>query len=59
MLTDARSIRRNGVSGMANEVAEVGATGRSILATVLLAVLVFAAGAFAGFAGRLLWPRSR
>lgn len=42
MLTDAGSERRNGVSGA--------------MKTVGLAVLVFAAGALAGFVARLLWP---
>ena len=46
MLTDAGGKRRNGVSGA--------------MKTVGLAVLVFAAGALAGFVARLVWPaRSR
>ena len=56
MLTDAGSEWRDGVSS----VAEVTPKSRSsAMGTVGLAVLVFAAGAFAGFIARLLWPRSR
>ena len=56
MLTDGVADTWNGVSGMADDVAE---RGGSFVATLLLGLLVFAVGAAAGFIARLLWPHSR
>ena len=56
MLTDGITDARNGVSGVAEEVAE---SGGSLVTTVLLGLMVFAVGAAAGFLARLLWPHSR
>ena len=55
MLTDAGTRRRIGVSGVAES---TGNSGESSLGkVVVVATLVFALGAFAGFIVRLLWPR--
>ena len=56
MLTDGIADAWNGVSGVADEVAE---RGGSLVTTILLGLLVFAVGAAAGFVARLLWPHSR
>lgn len=56
MLTDGITDAWNGVSGVAEEVAEGGG---SLATTVLLGLMVFAVGAAAGFLARLLWPHSR
>ena len=56
MLTDGIEDAGNGVSGVADEVAE---RGGSFATTLLLGLLVFAVGAATGFLARLLWPRSR
>ncbi len=56
MLTDGRAERWNGVSDMADEVAE---RGGSLVSTILLGILLFAVGAASGFIARLLWPRSQ
>lgn len=55
MLTDGVADAWDGVSGMADEVAQ---SGGSLLPTLLLGLLVFAVGAAAGFIARLLWPRA-
>ena len=56
MLTDGIAEAWDGVSGVADEVAE---RGGSLVGTILLGMLVFAVGAAAGFVARLLWPHSR
>ena len=56
MLADGVADAWNGVSGVADEVAE---RGGSLVTTILLGMLVFAVGAAAGFLARLLWPHSR
>ncbi len=56
MLTDGISDTWNGVSGVADEVAE---SGGSLVTTIVLGLAVFAVGAAAGFVARLLWPHSR
>lgn len=56
MLTDGVADAWDGVSGVADEVAE---RGGSLVGTILLGLLVFAVGAAAGFLARLLWPHSR
>ena len=56
MLTDGIAEAWDGVSGVADEVAE---SGGSLVTTILLGMLVFAVGAAAGFVARLLWPHSR
>ena len=56
MLTDGIAEAWDGVSGVADEVAE---SGGSLVTTILLGMLVFAVGAAAGFVVRLLWPHSR
>jgi hypothetical protein len=56
MLTDGSRCVWDGVSDMADEVAE---SGGSFVTTILLGLLVFAVGAAAGFLARLLWPHSR
>ena len=56
MLTDGIAEAWDGVSGVADEVAE---SGGSLVGTILLGMLVFAVGAAAGFVARLLWPHSR
>jgi len=56
MLTDGMTGPWDGVSGVADEVAEHGG---SLVGTIFLGLLVFAVGAAAGFIGRLLWPHPR
>lgn len=56
MLTDGIAQRWNGVSDVADEVAEQGG---SLVGTLFLGLLVFAVGAAAGFLARLVWPHSR
>ena len=56
MLTDGIAEAWDGVSGVADEVAE---RGGSLVGTILLGFAVFAVGAAAGFLARLLWPHSR
>ena len=56
MLTDGTVDAWDGVSGVADEIAE---SGGSLVTTILLGVLVFAIGAAAGFLARLIWPHSR
>lgn len=56
MLTDGMAGAWDGVSDVADEVAEGGG---SLVATILLGLLVFAVGAAVGFIARLLWPHSR
>lgn len=34
-------------------------SGKSLIGTVMLGLLIFGLGAAAGFLGRLLWPHSR
>lgn len=53
MLTDGSAERWDGVSDVADGVAE---RGGSLVSTIFLGLLVFAVGAAAGFIARLLWP---
>jgi hypothetical protein len=56
MLTDGTAETWDGVRDMADEVVE---RGGSLVTTLILGLLVFAAGVAAGFVTRLLWPHSR
>ena len=55
MLTDGIAESWDGVSDMADEVAEQGG---SLVGTLFLGLLVFAVGAACGFVARLLWPNT-
>ena len=55
MLTDAGYRWRIGVIGVAHDTVNAG--GPTVGKVVVVATLVFALGAFAGFIVRLLWPR--
>jgi energy-converting hydrogenase Eha subunit B len=55
MLTDGTTERWDGVSDVADEVAE---RGGSLVGTLFLGLIVFAVGAACGFVARLLWPNS-
>jgi hypothetical protein len=55
MLTDGTTERWDGVSDVADEVAEQGG---SLVGTLLLGLIVFAVGAACGFVARLLWPNT-
>jgi energy-converting hydrogenase Eha subunit B len=55
MLTDGTTERWDGVSDVADEVAE---RGGSLVGTLFLGLIVFAVGAACGFVARLFWPNT-